>query len=100
MQEKFRQEILAHPLKHEIIRTVVTNKIVNQLGGPSLNLIKRETQTALCDIVRSYTIICEIFDLDNLWAIVESLASNINHKVKIDMFTELDKIMCRVSLGF
>ncbi len=95
MQEKFREEILAHPLKHEIIRTVVTNKIVNQLGGPSLNLIKRETQAALCDIVRSYTIICEIFDLDNLWAIVESLASNIDHKVKIDMFTELAKIMRR-----
>ncbi len=95
MQEKFREEILAHPLKHEIIRTVVTNKIVNQLGGPSLNLIKRETQAALCDIVRSYTIICEIFDLDNLWTIVESLASNIDHKVKIDMFTELAKIMRR-----
>ncbi|BFD45696.1 MAG: NAD-glutamate dehydrogenase [Rickettsia endosymbiont of Sergentomyia squamirostris] len=95
IQEKFREEILAHPLKHEIIRTVVTNKIVNQLGGPSLNLIKRETQAALCDIVRSYTIICEIFDLDNLWAIVESLASNIDHKVKIDMFTELAKIMRR-----
>ncbi|MFU7502623.1 MAG: NAD-glutamate dehydrogenase [Candidatus Tisiphia sp.] len=95
MQEKFREEILAHPLKHEIIRTVVINKIVNQLGGPSLNLIKRETQAALCDIVRSYTIICEIFDLDNLWAIVESLASNIDHKVKIDMFTELAKIMRR-----
>ncbi len=95
MQEKFREEILSHPLKHEIIRTVVTNKIINQLGGPSLNLIKRDTGAALCDIVRSYTIICEIFDLDNLWTIVESLPSTIEYKVKIDMFTELAKIMRR-----
>ncbi len=94
MQEKFREEILSHPLKHEIIRTVVTNKIINQLGGPSLNLIKRDTGAALCDIVRSYTIICEIFDLDNLWTIVESLNA-IEYKVKIDMFTELAKIMRR-----
>ncbi|WP_341756552.1 MULTISPECIES: NAD-glutamate dehydrogenase [unclassified Candidatus Tisiphia] len=95
MQEKFRDEILSHPLKHEIIRTVVTNKIINQLGGPSLNLIKRDTGAALCDMVRSYTIICEIFDLDNLWTIVESLPSTIEYKVKIDMFTELAKIMRR-----
>ncbi len=95
MQEKFREEILSHPLKHEIIRTVVTNKIINQLGGPSLNIIKRETGAAVCDIVRSYTIICEIFDLDNLWTIVESLPSTIEYKVKIDMFTELAKIMRR-----
>lgn len=95
MQEKFREEILSHPLKHEIIRTVVTNKIINQLGGSSLNLIKRDSGAALCDIVRSYTIICEIFDLDNLWTIVESLPSTIEYKVKIDMFTELAKIMRR-----
>lgn len=95
MQKNFQEEILAHPLKHEIIRTVVTNKIVNQLGGPSLNMLKRETGARLCDIVRSYTIICEIFDLNNLWSEVESLSNNIDYKIKIDMFTEIAKIMRR-----
>ncbi|WP_341764476.1 NAD-glutamate dehydrogenase [Candidatus Tisiphia endosymbiont of Beris chalybata] len=95
MQDTFREEILSHPLKHEIIRTVVTNKIVNQLGGPSLNIVKRETEALLCNIIRSYTIICEIFDLDNLWASVESLPSKIDYKVKIEMFTEIAKIIRR-----
>ncbi|XVN43481.1 MAG: NAD-glutamate dehydrogenase [Candidatus Rickettsia vulgarisii] len=95
MQKNFNEEILSHPLKHEIIRTVVTNKIVNQLGGPSINLLKRETGSPLCDIVRSYTIICEIFDLNNLWTEVESLPNSVDYKVKIDMFTEIAKIMRR-----
>ncbi len=95
MQDKFREEILSHPLKHEIIRTVVTNKIINQLGGPSLNIVKRETGALLCNIIRSYTIICEIFDLDNLWLSVESLSNTIDYKVKIDMFTEIAKIIRR-----
>lgn len=95
MREKFRAEILSHPLKHEIIRTVVTNKIINQLSGPNLNAIKRQTGSALCDIVRSYTIICEIFDIDNLWSEVESLPNQIEYRIRIDMFTELEKIIRR-----
>ncbi|WP_342270705.1 NAD-glutamate dehydrogenase [Rickettsia endosymbiont of Orchestes rusci] len=95
MRDKFRLEILAHPLKHEIIRTVVTNKIINHLGGPLVSILKRETGTALCDIVRSFIIICEIFDLDNIWEQAESLPVNIDYNIKIDMFTEIAKLMRR-----
>lgn len=95
MQERFSQEIFLHPLREEIIRTVLTNKIINQLGGALLSNIKRETGRGLCDIVRSYTIISEIFNLDSLWDMVEALPATIDHNIKIDMFTELAKIMRR-----
>ncbi|ABV78542.1 NAD-specific glutamate dehydrogenase [Rickettsia bellii OSU 85-389] len=95
MQEKFREEILSHPLKHEIIKTVVINKIVNQLGGPLISITKRETGAPLCDIIRSYTIICEIFELDDIWEKVSNLATNIDYNIKIDMFTEITKLMRR-----
>lgn len=100
MREKFHAEILSHPLKHEIIRTVVTNKIINQLSGPNLNIIKRQTGAALCDIVRSYTIVCEIFDVDKLWAEVEAVPDNVEYRIKIDMFTELTKIIRRGIVWF
>jgi glutamate dehydrogenase len=95
MQEKFREEILSHPLKYEIIRTVVTNKIINQLGGTAIDIIKRQTGATFADIIRSYIIICEIFDLENLWNSVEFLPNTIDYKIKADMFTELAKIMRR-----
>ena len=100
MREKFRAEILSHPLKHEIIRTVVTNKIINQLSGPNLNIIKSQTGAALCDIVRSYTIVCEIFDIDNLWSEVEAVPDDVKYLIKIDMFTELTKIIRRGIVWF
>ncbi|HJD55227.1 MAG TPA: NAD-glutamate dehydrogenase [Rickettsia endosymbiont of Pyrocoelia pectoralis] len=100
MQEKFRKEVLAHPLKHEIIKTVVINKIVNQLSGPLISIIKRETGAPLCDIIRSYTIICEIFDLDNIWETVSLLPTNIDYNIKIDMFTEITKLMRRGIVWF
>ncbi|AFB21451.1 NAD-glutamate dehydrogenase [Rickettsia canadensis] len=95
MQKKFRNEILSHPLKHEIIKTVTINKIMNQLGGPLISIVKREIGAPLCDIIRSYTIICGIFDLDDIWETVSNLSANIDYNVKIDMFTEITKLMRR-----
>ena len=95
MRKKFRNEILSHPLKHEIIKTVTINKIMNQLGGPLISIVKREIGAPLCDIIRSYTIICGIFDLDDIWETVSNLSANIDYNVKIDMFTEITKLMRR-----
>ena len=95
MRDKFREEILSHPLRDEIIRTVVTNKMVNQLSGPLISTVKRETGGALCDLARSYTIVCEIFNLNNLWEEVEQLTAEIDINIKIDMFTEIAKIIRR-----
>ena len=49
MSDKFKAEILSHPLRNEIIRTLVTNKIVNQLSGPIINTFKHETGGVVCD---------------------------------------------------
>lgn len=95
MRERFRSEILAHPLRREIIVTVLTNKIVNQLGGSIISNINYETGASLSDIARSYTIVCDIFNLDALWQKVELLPARTDIKIKIDMFTELAKIMRR-----
>ena len=67
MRDKFSNEILNHPLKKEIIITVIANKLVNQLGGSLITDIEKETVGVLCDIARAHSVICELFDLDGLW---------------------------------
>ncbi len=95
MQTTFKQEILSHQLKKEIIITVITNRIVNQLGGAVLSSIKRETGAHLCDIVRAYTIITEIFNLRELWSKVEGLDGKLEIDVQIEMFSEINKLTRR-----
>lgn len=95
MQERFRDVILNHPLRKEIINTVITNNIINQLGGTLINTLRRETNATLRDIISAYYAIKKIFDLDNLWCQVESLSSQINNNIKVEMFTELAKLMRR-----
>ena len=92
---KFSNEILNHPLKKEIIITVIANKLVNQLGGSLITDIEKETGGVLCDIARAHCVICELFDLDGLWKKVENLDKTITTEIKVDMFTDLAKIMRR-----
>jgi len=95
MRDKFSNEILNHPLKKEIIITVIANKLVNQLGGSLITDIEKETGGVLCDIARAHSVICELFDLDGLWKKVENLDKTITTEIKVDMFTDLAKIMRR-----
>lgn len=95
MRQKFQHEIMNHPLKKEIIHTIIANKLVNQLGGFLITAIRKETGGALCDITRAYCVISELFNLDSLWRQVEDLGANITTEIKVDMFTDLAKIMRR-----
>ncbi|MGC0371764.1 MAG: hypothetical protein DGJ47_000464 [Rickettsiaceae bacterium] len=95
MQEQFRDEILNHPLKNEIIRTVITNKLVNHLSGPVISAIQSNTSAPICDIVRAYEVVMQVFNLDQLWQEIIDLGSSVPVQIKIQMFADLIKIIRR-----
>lgn len=95
MREKFAEEIANHPLRNEIIRTVINNKLVNQIGGPVISSIKKETGARACEIARAYEVVTKIFDLDNLWSQVTKLDKSIDINIKIEMLSDLVRIMRR-----
>ncbi|RYE05884.1 MAG: glutamate dehydrogenase [Rickettsiaceae bacterium] len=95
MRNRFEAEIKTHPLRQEIIATTVINNLVNKLGGATINTIKDSTGSALEDIVRSYVVVSEIFDIDQLWHLVDSVTTNLDSKIKIEMFAEISKIIRR-----
>ncbi|MFK7968197.1 MAG: NAD-glutamate dehydrogenase [Rickettsiaceae bacterium] len=100
MRTKLNHEIMTHPLKKEIIVTIIANKLVNQLGGSLINALKKETGGELSDIAKSHAVICELFNLDILWQAVENLDQTISTEIKVDMFTDLAKIMRRGTSWF
>ena len=95
MRDDFKDEILSHPLKKEIILTVITNKLVNQLSGPILSSLKRETGALLCDIVRGFVIVQEIFDLNSLWNEVDLLPKDIPFSDIMEIYTDINKVIRR-----
>ena len=95
MRQKFAEEIENHPLRNEIIRTVVNNKLVNQIGGPVISSIKRETGSHSCEIARAHAVVTEVFDLDNLWNQIAKLDRSIDINIKVEMLSDLVRIMRR-----
>ena len=95
MREKFREEILAHPLRKEIILTILTNKIINEMGSPIIEHIQSDTGAKLCDIIRSYIIVNHIFDLDNLWKQIGKLSVSVDFEVQVDIYSEIIKLLRR-----
>ncbi|HJK86292.1 MAG TPA: NAD-glutamate dehydrogenase [Candidatus Megaira endosymbiont of Nemacystus decipiens] len=95
MQKDFKNEILTHPLRDDIVRTIITNKLVNRLGGVVVNAIKLNTGSSISEIVRAYEVVSKIFHLDSIWQEIVALECSVDLKVKIDMFTDLIKSMRR-----
>lgn len=95
MRENFKNEILSHPLRKEIILTIITNRMVNQISGPVINSLLQDTGAHLCNIARGFVIIEDIFEIDSIWNEVDNLDKNIPNSKKIEIYTDLNKVIRR-----
>lgn len=78
MQNAFTEEIMNHKLKREIIATYIVNEIVNYLG---INFIFRMidiTNSSYENLIRTYFIIKNLFNMNDFWHIFETNIFNIN----------------------
>ncbi len=72
MREEFLQAIISHPLKREIIATVVTNDIVNHAGtGFTFNMAV-DMSVSMRDVTAAYVIVRELFNLPKIWQEIEA----------------------------
>src|SRR5712664_4831411 len=60
LRERFAAQIAAHPLKREIIATVVTNDLVNRAGLTFIHDMRARTGHEPADIARGYRIVREV----------------------------------------
>lgn len=88
-------DIKSHPLRKEIINTVISNEMVNRLSGIIIHQILSETGAPVCDIARAYIIVKEIFAIDDLWDSIDSINYKINLNAIIEIYTEINKLLRR-----
>ena len=73
LRKTHRKAILAHPLRREIIATVITNSIINRTGPTFAVEMADKTGMGPADIARAYVIIRDSFGLRDLWRQIEAL---------------------------
>lgn len=71
--QDYREVILRHGLRREIIATVLTNEMVNRGGIALFSDLEAETGHSIADLTRAYAIARAALDLPALWAEIEAL---------------------------
>lgn len=85
LREKYRQALLGHQLRREIMASMLVNSIVNRAGVTFVSTIAEETGCSTAEVVRAFVVARAAFDLRAFWQSLEAL----DNKVPADVQTRI-----------
>jgi glutamate dehydrogenase len=95
LQQKYAPEILQHPLRKEIIATLLSNMITNNIGIGFGFRIREETGASIENIAKAYVVCVEIFDLNDTWQSLEQLDNIVPEHDRYECFRSLSGLLER-----
>jgi len=78
MRVKFKEYIIDHPLRKEIISTSIVNEMVNRIGITAIFDMMQIVATDFAKIAKVYVAIKNMFDIEPLWNEMDSLNGKID----------------------
>jgi glutamate dehydrogenase len=100
LQERYHDEIHAHPLRREIVATALVNAMVNRAGSTFAFRLAQETGANPADIVRAHEVSWRVFDQESLWRAIEALDHEVPAETQTEMYLESRKLVERASRWF
>ena len=97
LRTRFAQQMAQHPLRREIIATVVVNSMVNHAGITFVYRMAEETASSTADITRAHTVAREVFAMPAFLAEVEALDNVVPTATQTQMLLEGRKLMERAT---
>ncbi|UOY00643.1 NAD-glutamate dehydrogenase [Blastococcus sp. PRF04-17] len=92
LRERFPTALTGHPLRREIIATVLTNRAVNTAGVTGLFRLAQETGAPLARVVLAHAVARAVFDVDRLWDAVRPLDNVVSAATQVELRTEATRL--------
>ena len=92
LQAAYASEMDLHPLRREIVTTVVVNDMVNRGGTTFLFRMNEETGASVPDISRAWLVAREVYGMTRFWAQVERLDGQVSVATQISVLLEGRKL--------
>ncbi|MCU0295939.1 MAG: NAD-glutamate dehydrogenase [Candidatus Nanopelagicales bacterium] len=73
LRSRYENRLDEHPLRKEIVITMLANDIVNHGGITFVHRVVEETGASVEEIARAYVAVRQIFDLDGVWEEIQAL---------------------------
>ncbi len=91
----FDDALASHPLRREIVATVVANAVVNRAGISFLSRLCDETGLSLPVLARAHVIARDVFDAADTWSAVDALDLVVPAAVQDEMFLLVRRLVER-----
>jgi glutamate dehydrogenase len=95
--ERFRTELVSHPLHREIISTCVVNDMINRAGSSFVHRAGEETGVDHAQITRAFVITREVFGLNQLWDDIEALDNEVPTAAQHAGYQEIRRLLDRAT---
>jgi glutamate dehydrogenase len=95
LQELYADEILQHPLRKEIIATLLSNMITNNIGIGFGFRIREETGASIENIAKAYVVCVDVFELDSTWRQLEKLDNVVQEHYRYECFRVVSGLLER-----
>jgi glutamate dehydrogenase len=100
MQADYRAEILAHPLRREIVATRLANAVVNRGGPTFVTRIADRTGAAAAEIVAAYLVVRAAFDIEALNDAIDRLDGTIGGALQLDLYRGVQDLLIGETIWF
>ncbi|HXS51584.1 MAG TPA: NAD-glutamate dehydrogenase [Usitatibacter sp.] len=100
LAERFAAAMPRHPLRREIVATVVANALVNRTGSTFVHRMQEETGATPEEVARASILVRDIFGFEELWAAIDALDNRVDAKLQYEMLVDAGRLLLRATLWF
>ncbi len=97
LRERFKDAMLGHRLRREILATVLTNDLVNRVGIAFVDEVGESTGASPAEVVLAYVAAREIVGARELWAQIEALDNVAPAHTQGELLVEISRLLERVT---
>lgn len=95
LQKHYRENILNHYLRKEIISNQLANLMVNRAGMTFMSRFTDEFNSSKADIVKAWWMAYNLLDAPTLYARIEELDNQIDAEVQLSLYIGVEKAIDR-----
>jgi glutamate dehydrogenase len=100
LRQRFGSAIGSHPLRRQIVSTMLVNEVVDGGGVSYAFRLAEEMSATATDGVRAYVVANRVFDLSSMWRDIAALDNEVPTKVADDLMLETRRTLDRASRWF
>ena len=98
LRKQFRDDIVNHRLRKEIIATVTANSVVNRMGITFVHRLTAESGDEPSHVARAYALMRDAFGMRRVWGAIEALDARVDSQVQTEMLLATQQALARATI--